>query len=116
MWWKRRTTPTPVPSRDPDDPASDERDLREIRNDVKGWLLSRISVADAEAKHTVQIDGRGVPFGLINAQWRRLVAQMQCGDELWEFRKRPPEFLVTREGLVLLRCGEPVAAIITALS
>lgn len=115
-WWKRRSTSDPVQARDLNDPAHDEDDLREIREDVKGWLLRQISVADAEAAYTQQIDGQGVPFGVCNPRWRRLVAQIQFADELWEFQKRPPEFLATRRGLVLLRDGEPIAAIITVMS
>jgi hypothetical protein len=114
MWWKRHSIP--VSRLSADDPAFDRRELLEVHDEVQGWLVNRIDVGEAEAKHTVRVGGRDVPFGLINARWRRLVAQMRPGDELWEFRKRPPEVLAMREGVVLLRSGEVIAVVVTVMS
>jgi hypothetical protein len=59
-----------------------------------------------------------LPFGFCNDQWESMKAQMQTGDELWEFRS--PEWtwpaMVGRAGVVLLREDQEIAWLITSMS
>ena len=87
----------------------------------KGWLKKQVSVAEAEAAHMVQTDRLGpdlVPFGFQNDRWRDLLAQMQDGDELWEFSSswESWQHLAGRAGIVLVRNGEVVTSIVTMMN
>jgi hypothetical protein len=109
----------------------------------KGWLKKRITVAEAEAKNMADLGlnrganeetrrarlefarsrgapltGGPVPFGFMNREWRELVASMLDGDELWEYRSSDESWnhLAGRAGIALVRKGEIVDAITTALN
>ncbi len=84
----------------------------------KDWLQKRVTVAEAEAAHTVPMEKLGpdpVPFGLLNARWRALLSQLQEGDELWEFCSPPwtSQIMAGRRGISLVRNGQIVASIVT---
>lgn len=84
-------------------------------------LQRRVSVAEAEAAHLVsdeQLAPTPVPFGFMHTAWLTLLAQMQPGDELWEFRSPAHtwQHLCGHEGLVLLRQGKVVAQVLTAMN
>jgi hypothetical protein len=88
---------------------------------LKEWLTRRLTVDDAEAAHSVQDERLGpdpVPFGFINHRWRQLLARMTPGDELWEFSSSPESWanMAGRSGIALVRQGEIVDSIITALN
>ena len=117
-----------------------------IENIGKGWLRNRITVEEAEAKHLtdfspgddkseaaqrrhagllklarswgVHLDGKPVPFGLVNQQWRELVASMQVGDELWEFSSSELSWQhqAGRAGIGLVRNGEIIDCIVTVMN
>jgi hypothetical protein len=112
----------------------------------KSWLKNRISVDEAETKHLVDLGlrddtseagrrlqaarlelarsrsipltGNPVPFGFLHPEWREMVASMQEGDELWEYcsSEHSWQHLAGRAGIALIRKGEVVDAITTALS
>jgi hypothetical protein len=81
------------------------------------WLIERLTVAEAEACYTPPPDDRAErhpelkkPFGFKNAEWEELKKQMQPGDELWTWEKRPwPGY----GGIALVRNREVVEAIWT---
>jgi hypothetical protein len=87
----------------------------------ESWLVTRVTVDEAEAKHMVSDDRLGpdpVSFGFTYNDWTALVKQILPGDELWEFCSPPPswERLAGRQGIVLLRDGNVVASILTAMN
>jgi hypothetical protein len=57
-------------------------------------------------------DGR--PFGHSNDDWERLVAKMEDGDELWYFEP-PNESVIQLWGLALIRDGQVISTVITAV-
>jgi hypothetical protein len=88
---------------------------------IKEWLQKRLTVAEAEAAHMVRNDWLGpdpVPFGFVNYKWRALLAEMQDGDELWEFSSSPEIWahLGGRAGIALIRHGEVVRSIVTTMN
>jgi hypothetical protein len=95
----------------------------ETDNLILNWLTNPTTVEEAEAAHMVRADALGpdpVPFGYINADWKALLAEMQEGDELWEF-KSPPEtwdkdHMAGRKGIALIRNCKVVAAIVTLMN
>ncbi len=89
-----------------------------MRND---WLLQKLTVQEAEAKHAVQHPQLGpdpVPFGFMNSQWQSMLAKMLEGDELWEFSSPPEtwENMMGRAGIALIRDGRIVDWIITVVN
>ncbi len=85
------------------------------------WLQKRVTVAEAEAANMVESDRLGpdpVPFGFQNNEWRALLAQMQEGDELWEFCSSWESWqnLAGRAGIALVRNGEVVASVDTMMN
>lgn len=117
-----------------------------VQDVQKSWLRNRITVQEAEAKHLVDfslgddpseqrlraarlklarirglpLDGKPVPFGFANRDWRELLAVMQQGDELWEFSSSSSEHLppghfrlFSRAGIALVRNGEIIDCITT---
>lgn len=85
------------------------------------WLDTQVTVAEAEADNMVQDDRLGpdpVPFGFDNDKWRGLMAQMQDGDELWEFVSPEESWkaLAGRAGIALVRSGEVVESIVTMMN
>ena len=87
----------------------------------KDWLTQRLTVEQAEASHAVSDDRLGpapVAFGHINASWKKLVAQMTPGDELWEFSSPPESWadFMGLAGIVLVRQGEIVDQILTSMN
>jgi hypothetical protein len=84
-------------------------------------LMTRVTVAQAEALHMAQIDELGpdpLPFGFANERWRALVAQMQEGDELWTFISSPESWARRsgRAGIALVRDGKVVDSLVTTSS
>ncbi len=87
----------------------------------RDWLQKRVTVAEAEAANMVESDQLGpdpVPFGFQNNEWRALLAQMQEGDELWEFCSSWESWqnLAGRAGIALVRNGEVVASVDTMMN
>jgi len=81
-------------------------------------LLRVVTAEDAEKMFLVNIKGSGsppVPFGALNSEWRKLLAKMQAGDQLWEFRHKCPDGSVFH-GLKLLRDNRVVDTIIGSAS
>ena len=84
-------------------------------------LIRKLTVEQAEAEHTPLNEGSipaPVPFGFCNHHWKELLTLMRDGDELWEFTSSPAswEHRCGRAGLTLLRNGEEVACVFTAIS
>ena len=87
----------------------------------KEWLTKRLTVQEVEAERMVRDERLGpdpVPFGFQNDRWRELLAQMQPGDELWEFSSPPDTWahLCGRAGIALVREGKIVASLVTLMN
>jgi hypothetical protein len=85
------------------------------------WLKRKLTVEQAEAENMIAIERLGpkpVPFGFCNRDWHNLLAQMQPGDELWEFSSSGESWqnLCGRAGVALVRGGEVVASMITSMN
>jgi hypothetical protein len=85
------------------------------------WFTKRLSVAEAAAAHAVTDDRLGpdpVPFGFLNDRWQALLAEMQPGDELWQFSspKESWQGLAGRAGISLVRDGEVIDSIVMCMS
>ena len=79
------------------------------------WLISRITVEQAEAEHTPP----GLkPFGLQNAKWEALKSRMRPGDELWTYQSPPDSWKAMhgRMGIALVRNGKVIDSILTAMN
>jgi hypothetical protein len=88
---------------------------------MKDWLKRKLTIGQAEAENMIANERLGpkpVPFGFCNQDWRRLLAQMQPEDELWEFSSSAESWrhLCGRAGIALVRGGEVVASIITCMN
>jgi hypothetical protein len=88
---------------------------------VKDWLQKRVTVVEIEAAHMVRNDWLGpdpVPFGFVNNKWRALLAEMQEGDELWEFSSSRESWahFGGRAGVALVRHGEVVSSLVTTMN
>jgi hypothetical protein len=84
----------------------------------RAWLRAEISREEAEAANMVHVDGRNIPFGYNNGQWRNIVKIMEEGDRLYEFRS-PEESWKTfagLEGIALVRNEEIVADLVILLN
>jgi hypothetical protein len=84
-------------------------------------LTRQLTVQEIEAEHSVRDERLGpdpVPFGFINDQWQALIAQMQPGDELWEWSTSPESWanLAGRAGIALVRNGEVIDSFMTAMN
>jgi hypothetical protein len=125
-------------------PEKTQKSARRYRDSgiPKEWLKNRITLAEAEFKHAVDLESRGylsekertgeanarrqessiskkfVPFGYQNAVWRTLVESMQEGDELWEYCSSDDswEHLAGRAGIALVRNGEVIDSILTVMN
>jgi len=80
-------------------------------------LVRLVSVEEAEEEGRIQDPLGGLPnqtFGFFHTAWRKFLAEMQTGDELWAFTTQPaPEFFRKRvSGFVLLRNREIVGEFI----
>ncbi len=87
----------------------------------KDWLTRKLTVEEAEAENLVSDERLGltpVPFGYCNSEWRNLRAQIQPGDELWEFTSPAESWaqLFGRAGIALIREGEVVDSITTMMN
>jgi len=87
----------------------------------KEWLQKMVTAAEVEAAHMVHDERLGpdpVPFGFKNERWRALLAQMEVGDELWEFRSPVEswEHLAGRAGIAVVRQGEIINFIVTMMN
>jgi hypothetical protein len=91
----------------------------------KAWLDKKISIEEAEALHPGVRDERvqqmpeiAKPFGFLNSNWEALKAAMQPGDELWTFASPPDSWqnLAGSGGVVLVRDGTPIKALITIMN
>lgn len=88
---------------------------------TRDWLIKQLTVQEIEALHSVRDERLGpdpVPFGFINDRWKALLAEMQPGDELWEFRSPPESWmrLSGRAGIAVVRNGEVVDSLTTAMN
>ena len=87
----------------------------------KDWLVERVEdIITLEEKHRVRGDSRipDVPFGFLNTAWTKLKAQMQPGDELWEFHSGKESFAKSagRAGYSIVRNGVIVASLIVRMN
>jgi hypothetical protein len=87
----------------------------------KGWLRQKLTVEEAEAQNTVtnhRLGPEPVPFGFDNAAWKNVIAQIQPGDELWQFASDAQSWrdLAGRAGISLVRNGEVVTSIVTMMN
>lgn len=85
------------------------------------WLQKRVTVAEAEAAHMVQSDRLGpdpIPFGFQNERWHSLLAQMQEGDELWEYCNSRESWanMAGRAGIALVRKRAVITSIVTRMN
>jgi hypothetical protein len=81
-------------------------------------LIKEISLDDAERKNLIKdehLRPEPVPFGYLNKEWLALKAQIQYGDELWEFMSPDESWaeLCGRAGICIVRDGEVGASIVT---
>lgn len=74
------------------------------------WLTKKTTYEEAVSDNLVE----GVEFGGCNADWLKLKALIQPGDELWYFEPPSKEYIHIR-GLALVRNGEIVERVITAV-
>jgi hypothetical protein len=77
-------------------------------------LVRRTTIAEAEAENLVRDSRLGpdpIPFGWANASWSKLLAQVQPGDELWEYDSCQEDWdrLMGSSGFVLIRGGQIIA-------
>ena len=80
----------------------------------KEWLIERLTIAEAEARHTRPTDDETAklypeakrPFGSKNEEWEDLKRRMQPGDELWTWGSPWPG----AGGMALVRRGKVVAS------
>lgn len=79
------------------------------------WMISRITVEQAEAEHTPP---SLKPFGLQNAKWEALKLRMRPGDELWMYQSPPDSWKAMhgRMGIALVRNGKVIDSILTAMN
>ena len=94
-----------------------QRRLEKLINDrycgAEG-LRRTLTVAEAEARFAVRIGGPtapSVPFGYLDREWKRFVAKMKPGDEIWEFETVRPRGDVIA-GVKLMRDGAVIDAIV----
>lgn len=89
------------------------------------WLGEKLSVEQAEARYPGvdggpgrRSPGPGKPFGALNGDWEALKAEMKPGDEIWTFASPAATWqdLAGRAGIVLVRSGRPIRAIVTMLN
>jgi hypothetical protein len=64
-----------------------------LSSDPLAWLQERVSIEEAERRFMPMPDDRTnyvpelrKPFGFLNAQWEKLKALVQTGDEIWTVR------------------------------
>jgi hypothetical protein len=83
----------------------------------EGWRHRIITVEDAEREHP-GAEERPEPFGFLADDWKDLKAQMREGDELHAFSSEAAswEHLAGRAGVALVRDGEIVVSILTAMN
>lgn len=84
-------------------------------------LKRKLSVEEAEAENLVADAYLGpvpIPFGWCNAEWVALLARMQPGDELWEFRSSDESWLhrAGRAGIALVRGDQVIATVLTRMN
>lgn len=87
----------------------------------KEWFKKKITREQAEVEHTVEDPRLGppaIPFGFQNAEWRKMVAMMKDGDELWAFCSEIEswQILCGRAGISLVREGEIIESIVTMMN
>ena len=93
------------------------RRLAELMNDrylSTAGLRRTLTVAEAEARFAVRVGGPTaplVPFGYLSREWKRFVAQIAPGDEIWEFETVRPRGDVIG-GVKLIRNGAVIDAIV----
>lgn len=85
------------------------------------WLTKKVTVEQAEAEHLVRDERLGpepVPFGFMRQDWKQLIAEMQPGDELWEFESPLDtwQHLCGRAGFAIVRNNNPIASLVTRMN
>jgi len=85
------------------------------------WLQQRVTVEEAERAHLVVDDRLGpepVPFGFQHEEWKQLIAQMDTGDDLWQFRSPPETWrnMCGRAGYVVIRSGQIIGSVVTLMN
>jgi hypothetical protein len=76
----------------------------------RDYLTNQTTFEQAVQENTVD----GIPFGFINDDWERLLANRREGDELWEFGP-PNHNSIQLWGFALVRGGNVVSTVITAV-
>lgn len=87
----------------------------------------RITVEEAETKNRPKGESSErilespellLPFGFLNPRWRALIAEMQPGNELWEFCSDDDSWqhLSGYKGIELLRDGRTIGRIVTSMN
>jgi hypothetical protein len=87
----------------------------------KEWLQKKITKEQAEVEHMVSDPRLGpspIAFGFNNGNWREFVAKMQDTDELWTFSSSDEMWksFCGRAGIALVRRGEIIDSIVTAMN
>jgi hypothetical protein len=94
-----------------------------LSSDPLAWLQERVSIEEAERRFMPMPDDRTnyvpelrKPFGFLNAQWEKLKALVQTGDEIWTFRSPPETWqdLAGSAGVALVRKNKVIDAVVTA--
>jgi hypothetical protein len=85
------------------------------------WLKRRLTIEEAEAEHLVRDARLGpapVPFGWAASKWHELLAQMQPGDELWEYDSPREDWdrLMGSQGIALVRGGRVIATLVSSMN
>jgi hypothetical protein len=95
--------------------------LAKVNEEDQRYLKRRLTIEEAEAENKAEAERFGietVPVGCLNTQWKSLLAQMQPGDELWEF-STPTMFwenLAGQKGVALVRNGEVISQLVTLMN
>ena len=81
-------------------------------------VVRQLSIKEAEAEHSVNIDGEEVPFGYNNSRWRSLLRNMAEDDELWLASSAQEDWERLRgfEGILLVRDGKAIDSFVTFLN
>jgi len=84
----------------------------------KEWLKRKVTIAQAEADNLVtdrRLGPEPVPFGFCNSKWKAMIAEMEPGDELWEYSFVAGP-LCGAGGFATVRNGEIIASMRTWVS
>jgi hypothetical protein len=83
-----------------------------------GWLKAVVGVEEIDAWQAERATSDGRPLEEVAAGWIALKAKMLPGDEIWYFASDPESWqhLAGREGYALVRDGDVIDALVTAMN